>query len=189
MNKKRTLFFLLVFLFLVGAYLYSTSNAGPDTQQKFCKIINQHRDTYREETNTGSPLGRKERLHAIFEKRNTALDNLLSTGAVQGWVGKIRKIYDVSSGAGLIVELPCGTALKATPNKVIIPRGTNLYKLLFQVKLNQKITFSGTLFPRGTFPGGYPEFHAVAFHEDSFTQSGSMNKPEFLFRFDKINPS
>jgi len=115
------------------------------------------------------------------------LTNLLSSGAVQEWIGRVKKIYSTSHGAYLIVELPCKTLFKATPDKLVIPPSTQVYKTLSKTKLNQKIRFSGTLFSRGKFPGGYPEFNKVAFHEDSFTRNGSMDEPEFLFRFDQIN--
>jgi len=162
--------------------------AGSEIQEKFCRIISKYRKAYENETRTGNPLGKKRRLMSIFEKRNIQLAHLLSSGAIQGWAGRITKLSDVSSGAILVVELSCNALFKATPNPLIIPPDTEVYKALAQTKPNQQIRFSGTLFPRGEFPGGYPEFHAVAFHEDSFTQSGSMDEPEFLFRFDQINP-
>ena len=162
------------------------SPAGPEIQLRFCLMINKYRKAYQKEKNEGNPLGKKDRLNNLFEKRNVELKKLLLSGAIEGWTGNIKKLYDSSKGAFLVIELPCKTLFKATPDKLIISSDTQVYKALSQTKPKEKIKFSGILFPLGKFPGGYPELNKVVYHEDSFTQSGSMDEPEFLFRFDKI---
>jgi len=78
-------------------------------------------------------------------------------------------------GAEIRVET-WNNAISDLTNNTLIEHGSLLYKTISELKLGDKVIFSGT------FLSGEDDYIA----EKSLTEFGSMTSPEFTFRFTDI---
>ena len=63
--------------------------------------------------------------------------------------------------------------------KTLIPVGSPLYQAVIKLKVGQQVRFSGVFLPS----------RDDCLEEASLTRDGAMHDPDFLFRFDSVQPS
>lgn len=157
----------------------------PQQQAKLCETVTRYRELYATEKQKEFYIDKDETLTRIFSERTSELRKVLGEGQVDGWHGTIKKIL-VSQGKGAFLEvtLPCKVLLKPQ-DSLIIKIDTPLYETLRQFHENSEIIFSGNfLVSPSNAAAEYP--YKTYYGETSFTESGSMDEPEFLFMFREI---
>lgn len=153
------------------------------TQVEFCKVVSDYRDAYFSEKKKNFYIDQKAELENIYAKRKESLKSVLKDGNVENWEGTISDILvSEHKGAFLEVKLSCGASLEAQDN-LIIGIDSPLYQDLRHYSENSKIKFSGHFLvpPTKESEGKYP--YESYYGEKSFTRDGSMEEPEFLFKF------
>jgi hypothetical protein len=192
MKMVITALLFLSFLSCLGKREVSNSHEStvqvwlPQQQIEFCNLVTDYRNQYRAEFDKENYIDKRTNLRSIFSNRTSALQEVLGNGVVNGWKGKISEIL-VSEGKGvfLSVSLPCKAQLKPQDN-LIIRIGTPLYESLRKYQEKQEVTFSGNFLISPTDSvGDYP--YKAYYGEQSFSESGSMDNPEFLFLFKELN--
>lgn len=164
------------------------SNSSALTQQQinFCEAINKSRATYKAEQEKEFYIDKDKKLTSIYHERTAQLVNILGDGKLDKWAGSIHKIT-VSEGRGAFLEiaLSCGAYLSPTDAQ-IIPINSALFESLRRFPEKAEITFSGNLYVSPTKSiSDYP--YKAYYGEQSFTESGSIGKPEFIFKVNEIN--
>lgn len=156
----------------------------PKQQIAFCETVNKYRSMYSAELEKDGYIDKQKTLANIYSERTSQLIKVLGDGNVVGWTGTIKKILPGKDGAFLEVTLPCNTELKPQDN-LIIKIDTPLYESLRRVHEKSEIQFSGTFLVSPTkAPSEFP--YKVYYGETSFSESGSMRLPEFLFMFTEL---
>jgi hypothetical protein len=189
---KKNVKYILIFLCLLTlVYLVPSKKINNTKEQKitdnsqelFCKIINDSRKLYIHEKNNDFYIDKEKSLNDIFYNRTQSLKQLLGYGQVYNWNGKIKNIL-VSNGKGAFIEieLPCKVRL-VTQDNLIIPIDSHLYEKLRKYSENSHIEFSGSFLtePSSNKNNEYP--YKSFYGETSFTKIGSMEEPEFLFKY------
>ena len=126
----------------------------------------------------------KERtLNNIFAERTSELKKVLGNGNIENWHGRIKYIKIKEEGVELHVSLSCNARLESRGD-LIIKVATPLYEILRGYHENSEITFSGNFLICSN--NAKCDFHDMYYREKSFTQSGSMDEPEFLFQFKEM---
>lgn len=118
------------------------------------------------------------------DERKKLLSNI-NIYEVNNWVGTITKLDTNNDGKGILVvkiapALSVGTwnnAFSDIQNNTLIEKNTKLYNSLLDMKVGQKIRFSGQFFPSDD----------DAIKEKSMTIDGSLSEPEFLFKFYSVS--
>lgn len=150
----------------------------PASQESFVSIAGLYRDQFNANSN---PVVRKE-------LRSARAHDLMTEGvgpSVKDWVGTVRSIDVAGEAATLSVEIGDHVSLVTWNNRVsdfedntLIPRGSDVYRAVMGLQRGDRIFMSGELIPG----------EADTFKETSLTMDGSMQDPEYLFRFHAISP-
>lgn len=179
-SKLITVFFILA--------ISACSDEAPvnllnSSQVEFCKVISHFRDAYASEEKKDFYIDQEITLQNIYDQRIEYLKSVLKGGAVENWEGTISNIVVLKGkGAFLEVELSCEAYLEPQDG-LIIGIDTLLYQDLRRYSENSKIMFSGHFITplNQESLGKYP--HQNYYGEKSFSKTGSMREPEFLFKF------
>jgi hypothetical protein len=155
---------------------------NPSGQIEFCRVIADYGVAYLNEVNGPDHLDKKQNIQDLYEARTETIKRALGSGAVVKWRGTLDEIYAIENkGALLEVKLPCESSL-SNNDSLIIPLESELYQALREYHEGSTIIFSGHfILPPENKDGEYP--YKIFYAEQSFTQSGSMEKPEFYFQF------
>jgi uncharacterized protein len=107
--------------------------------------------------------------------------------AIEKWSGIVETLSSNGDGLGVLsIKIDGDVALKTWNNSLsdigdhtLIDPNSNVFREATALKVGQKVIFSGTFIPNTT----------DCFHEGSLTVAGSLEKPEFIFRFSDISPA
>lgn len=125
---------------------------------------------------------------AIRRQRAEALARIFPNRAAIEWIGTISSMQTTSDGQGILAVKLLGdkaitirtssTGLSDAFTGTLIPAGSPLYDEISRLSVGQNVVFSGTF--------GLGELDYL--NESSITEAGSMNEPEFIFRFASVRP-
>ena len=182
---------LIVILASLGTAVVITSCRGekksliPPQELAFCKIVNDYRELYKEESDKDEYIGQEESLEKIYRERTEQLVGVLGKGELKGWVGTLRKITSIpGKQAGITVDLPCHASLSSQAD-LTIKMGTPVYESLKRCHEKSSISFSGNLLIIPSISlGKYP--YKIYYGENSSTKEESIAKLELLFKYREI---
>jgi hypothetical protein len=212
--KKRRGPGLLAFLLavLAGLFILGKMSGGPTTTQS----VNSSPPTLKSVEATSPshapekvlpdlPAGEKEFIRITIEKaaayraapndlakggirnaRKVAICNGLPSPQVQDWIGTIYNLSSNNEGKGVLeVQISHDVYIKTWNNsfsdigdQTLIDPNSDLFRTLSNLKGGSAIKFSGSFLPSDT----------DCIREGSLTQSGSMTEPEFLMKFNRVEP-
>lgn len=170
-----------------GAAVQAPSGpAMPADQAAFCEVVEQHTRAYRSASND-------LKKSAVRGQRRAAMNDVLGSGKVKGWVGYAKQLTTNGDGKAVFaVALPCGAsvgtwnnALSDIMSDTLIAQNSALFGVLAELdagswgKKGSAVRFSGS-FEDADGPD--------AFREKSLTELGAMTDPEFVFRFASVEP-
>ena len=151
----------------------------PQDESKFISIL---RDARREYEAGSNDMAKG----AARPARGAALCAALQSPVVSGWVGRIYKLSSNSEGKG-VLELEVdpssyvktwNNALSDMADETLIEPSSRVFRKAVALKEGQWIKFSGTLIPDQT----------DCFKEGSVGLRGSIQEPEFIFKFSDVVP-
>lgn len=153
----------------------------PPQQQAFLDALDEAKTEYNEAPN-------ELKKSAVRRNRKSKIKKVLKgKKAIKNWVGVISELGTTGDGnAYLTVKIPESDASIQTwnnefsdisSNTLIGPR-SSLYEAVSDLSTGQKVRFSGT------FRSGRLDF----VHEASLSEYGSMDEPEFIFKFTSVEP-
>lgn len=146
----------------------------------FIKILTQYQQAY---LNTKNQL--KQSL--LKEERTKTLQTIFKSPQVNGWIGIVKsiKIVTLEDDVELVVEIAPNIRLGGTSfwgnHDALIPRNSKLFKIVSNLEVGQKISFSGTLYHAMGNNTINPTYFAMA--SDMFD---GMKDPIFLFKFTSL---
>lgn len=151
----------------------------PAAQVAFIEAVVSSREAFRQAPNELAKGG-------VRAQRREKICGALNSAAVDGWQGRIVELGSNNEGKGVLaVEIAedvtlatWNNALSDLSHHTLIDPGSALFAGLAGMTKGQKVLFSGNFFAGDT--------DCVA--EQSMTLSGSMRKPEFVFRFSRVDP-
>ena len=140
---------------------------------------------YYEEAGKPNYIDKEENEKKIYLDRTEKLKQILGDGKVNQWKGVVDKIISLDRGAYLDVRLPCNAYLRSNSSysNFIILKDTKLYQKLRRYSENSKIVFSGEFLLPPNKKAEKIMPHLIYYGETSFTNSGGMSEPEFIFKF------
>jgi hypothetical protein len=152
-------------------------------QQKFCTVIDSHREQY--STIRGKPayLDQERDYDAVYAQRGQSLKQISGDGTVSQWRGKVRTIRATNEGAAFGFDLPCNVSFVSL-GTVEVKRDDPVFQQLRALAEGGPVTFSGRLLPYNNKFGR----EVGGFTEGSITQDGSMGRPEFLLKLSQVSP-
>jgi hypothetical protein len=173
----------VLFFALMSACLGSVamSQTLPPDQQDFVRVVDSARNAYKSAAN--EMLKGVERVN-----RRKAICKTLNSPNVKNWVGKIVQLRSAGKDARGVLAVSIGTkiTLKTWNNDfsdldfgTLINTDSPLFASVSAMKVGDSVVFSGHFFPS--------EEDCVK--EGSLTTGGSMNDPEFIFRFRQVELS
>lgn len=123
---------------------------------------------------------------AARAQRADAICNLLRSMTMTNWAGKITRLTTNGDGNGVIaIEIGKGIAVKTWNNslsdigdRTLIDPRSPLFATLSMLQVGQLVQFSGSFFPNST----------DCVRESSMTLQGSLEEPEYIFRFGSVTP-
>lgn len=154
----------------------------PKAQSEFTNVINEHRDLYKSASSSDNDLKKEA---SRFDRR-LALRDTMNGYSVNKWIGEIGNIGSVNDGekASFSVLIDDDIELKTWNNRfsdlgssTLIESGSTLYDKVFDMESGQTVIFSGTFLPDDD----------DYISESSLTLRGSMERPEFIFKFSDIS--
>jgi RNA polymerase subunit RPABC4/transcription elongation factor Spt4 len=118
------------------------------------------------------------------ERRSSILSTLGSDLSVDNWIGTITSLETNTEGKGIVsIKVSPNVVLKTWNNAIsdivnntLIEKNSSSYNALLNLAAGDSVVFSGYFFSSDE----------DGIHEMSVTISGSMQEPEFLFKFNKI---
>jgi hypothetical protein len=118
--------------------------------------------------------------------RAQALCSVLPNRVVNSWIGRVDTLSTNGDGKGVIVlefgnKMSVKTwnnSLSDVSDKTLIDPSSSLFIVATQLKKAQLVRFSGQFF----------RSQADCIEESSMSLLGSINEPEFIFRFQSITP-
>lgn len=127
-------------------------------------------------------------LGGIKNKRDKELCELIKDRKVNNWIGYIADLSANSDGYGVLSITIANNVILRTRNnsfsdigsKTLIHPDSELFKTASQMLHGQKVKFSGTFLPG--------EKRLECLREASLTLGGTLSEPEFIFRFNSIEP-
>ena len=157
---------------------------GPDKEAMLIEIVDRFGGLYRQAPNDmAKGAVRHDRSVAICK---ADIGIIKAHGLVKDWTGVIEELDSVGDGRGILyVRISPDVLLQTTNNTfseqfgkgpTLIPVDSPLFRTVVQMKVGQKVRFSGTFF------GGDTD----CLNETSLTSAGSMAEPAFLFRFHSV---
>src|SRR5216683_1277922 len=123
---------------------------------------------------------------SVRPSRKNAISQNLRGIYIKDWVGKVSKLTTNNEGKGVVHikisdDMSLGTwnnSLSDIGDHTLIEPDSNLYQTLKVLQIGQTVRFTGGFFRDNT----------DCIRETSLSVSGSMQEPEFLFRFSDIQP-
>jgi uncharacterized protein len=111
----------------------------------------------------------------------------MPSAAVDKWSGIVETLTSNGDGLGVLsIKVDDHVALKTWNNSfsdirdhTLIDPNSSVFRKASALKVGQKVVFSGTFIPDTT----------DCFREGSMTLAGSVDRPEFIFRFSDISPA
>lgn len=149
----------------------------PIEQDRFIQAIEKARTAYKAgQTDLQRGASRPMRAQEICAA--------LPSSELNGWVGQIQLLTTNGSGDGvLVVELSRDIKLLTMPTsftdttyKTMVRPGSPLYQSLLEMKEGDFVHFDASLFPA----------EDDCYKEMSLTMQGSIEKPEFVTRFNRV---
>lgn len=121
----------------------------------------------------------------IKATRDSDICGIISNKSIENWVGYIDNLSANSDGLGVLsVAIAQGVTVKTWNNslsdigsKTLIPPESKLFQKASQMKVGQKVAFSGK------FVAGNAR---ECVREASLSLSGSLSAPDFIFKFSDI---
>jgi hypothetical protein len=168
-----------IILLLAGLCEAAAAGDIPQDQKQFIEIVERFHGAYTQADNDKAK-------DATRLQRAKAICAAIRTPLVQNWTGTVFKVSSNREDKG-VLELTLSTHVRITTwndaladvgDHTLIDPKSPLYDQTVLLKKNQEVLFSGSFIPDPT----------DCFRETSITLSGSMDEPEFLFRFSDIAP-
>jgi uncharacterized protein len=111
----------------------------------------------------------------------------MPSAAIEKWSGIVETLSSNGDGLGVLsIKIDDNVALKTWNNSfsdirdhTLIDPNSGVFREASALKVGQKVVFSGTFIPDTT----------DCFREGSMTLAGSLERPEFIFRFSDISPA
>lgn len=149
----------------------------PAEQSAMIEIVEAARQRYATSTNDMAK-------GASRPSRAQALCSALPNRTVNGWIGRVSKLNTNNQGKGVLeVEIGRDILIKTwnnsfsdISNKTLIEPSSALFSVAIQLKKGQLVRLNGQFFASET----------DCISESSVSLSGSINEPEFIFRFQSI---
>jgi hypothetical protein len=121
----------------------------------------------------------------IKKQRDTDICAVLSNKQnITKWYGSVSGISSTSKGAAIEIKLPNGVVLETWNNvlsdivdNTIADKNSVIYKDIYNLSVGDTVIFSGSFVKNGK----------QCAEETSITTDGSLNSPEFLFKFSSIS--
>jgi hypothetical protein len=135
----------------------------------------------------GSPQAQNDMQRGgLKATRDEAICKVLTSFAVENWIGTVTKVDANSDGKGVLyISLAEKITLTTWNNDLsdigdntLIQPGTELFRAASSLKEGQKVLFSGSFLPK--IEG--------CINESSITLSGKLEDPDFIFRFSGVAP-
>ena len=146
-------------------------------QKEFIALIDSMRTLYLKEEN-------QLKLTRIRKKREAELKKLLPKRNISNWKGKITSLYtDMDEKAYVEIKLHGSRNITISNNSLFeegIKGNTKTYNNLAELEIGDLVNFSGRFMYDNL---DYKDY----LWEESLTESGSMEKPEFRFIFSSID--
>lgn len=155
-----------------------SSTNVPRLQKKLVGVVTDYQEKFRNSENG------LQKTHTR-EERKRALSTLFEKYSVASWRGTINQIDANSEGKGILsVRISKGVEVTTWNNafsdvgsNTLIKKGTKVYGAIMNMSEGDEVSFSGHFLPSDV------DF----IKETSFTESGSMRDPVFLFKFKSVN--
>jgi len=155
------------------------SQSLPEDQKQFIQIVTKYIKEYNGAINELQKA-------ALRDKRKNELASVVSSLVVSNWEGSIAELDTNNDGKGVLSikiapKIILGTwnnALSDIASSTLIEKDSPVYQALLNFKNGTKVKFSGKFFTSET------DF----LEEKSLTIDGSMESPEYLFRFESVEP-
>jgi TonB family protein len=150
----------------------------PDTESRLIEIISKAQN---ESKNADNDMQRG----GIKNKRDKEMCVVMDSLSVDNWVGTIEEINANSDGKGvLVIKIANNIQVKTWNNELsdidfhtLIDPNSSLFATTSAMKKGQAVRFTGSFF-RGD--------DTDCLEESSFSLSGKLNDPEFIFKFSNI---
>ncbi|MGA6114762.1 hypothetical protein [Agrobacterium radiobacter] len=150
----------------------------PQSQSAFVEIISEYEKRFASAANELQQSALRD------QRRAAILTSLGSQLRVNEWSGTLRKLETNGDGKGVITVriapdldlLTWNNSLSDSLHGTLIDKGTELYDVLMNMAVGDKVRISGNFF----------QADADGVFENSMTIRGAMTAPEFLFRFTAI---
>jgi hypothetical protein len=151
----------------------------PEDQKAFMEVIERFDRAYAAADNDMAK-------GATRRQRAKAICAAVKSPMVRDWIGTVYKLSSNNDGKGVLELTLSNHVWVKTWNNAVSDSGYHtlidpedpLFAKAVVLKKSQRVQFSGSFFPNST----------DCFREGSMTLGGSMDEPEFLFRFTDISP-
>lgn len=152
----------------------------PSDETSFIKAVQSASESFANATNDLAKGGtRRERAKAVCMA--------IPSPSIKDWIGTITELTTNGDGLGVLsVKLSDNISVKTWNNavsdvfdKTLIDPDSSVFKVLSQLKKGDKIKFSGQ----------FTKDHnkTDCYHEASVSLAGSMEEPEYIFKFSSIS--
>jgi hypothetical protein len=166
-------------IILVSGTSGVSAQSVPNGQSAFLRAVSTAQDAFANAPNDMAA-------GAVRAQRKVAICNSLSSLSFSGWVGKITKMSANSEGKGVLeIEIAPNVSLKTWNNSfsdrndiTLIDPNSTLFQKVVRLSVGAKVRIDGN-FIRDSID---------CVHEASMSTSGSMRDPEFIVRFNDLNP-
>lgn len=154
-----------------------TSPTIPREQAEFIQAVVAAQASFRVAENDMAKGG-------IRAERRRLICQVMPRMAVRNWIGKIARLSSNSEGKGVLeISMAKDVSVKTWNNSfsditenTLIPTDSPLFKTVSALKVGNTVAFTGTFFQSDT----------DCVRESSLTVNGSVQQPEFIFRFDAV---
>ena len=162
----------------------SSLPAMPADERAFCDVVSSYGQQYKQAESSDE---NQIKLSQLRMARRQALVAAIARPSVHAWVGELGSLETSGDGtASFSVKLPCGVKIETWNNGLsdisdhtMVAPTSQLYNQLAALKEGDRVKVSGVLV-RGGQDG---------FKESSVSEQGSMEDPEFVFRFSEVGPN
>lgn len=171
---------IVVLLFIIGMkedYQQNNLPSYPTSEANFISAINLAH-------NQASYANELQKNQIKSQRDSNICDALQNSPKITGWRGSVSVISSTYSGNAILeIRLPNGVILQTWNNflsdivdNTIIDKNSNVYKQVYNLSIGDPVIFSGSFFKN----------NKECARENSITTEGSLNSPEFLFKFSSI---
>lgn len=157
----------------------TTKAPKPENEIRFISVVEKYVKSFSETKN-------ELQQSLLRNQRNQDLSKSFNSLYIKSWIGVINQLSTNSEGKAILsIRISPNIEIKTWNNSLsdimantLIDKGTPLYKILTTLSTGQKVKFTGNFLPSSD---DYMK-------ETSVTIRGSMRSPEFLFKFESIEP-